>query len=90
MAFAGARGVRAVEVSLDGGKQWVPCELVTDEQPHSWSSWRYSWRNPTRGRHLLMVRATDGTGAPQIAERRGRFPSGATGYHRMRVAVGRP
>lgn len=90
MAFAGARGIHAVEVSLDGGQRWVPCELVTGEQPHTWSLWRYTWHNPTRGRHVLMVRATDGTGALQIAKRRGRFPSGATGYHRMRVSVLRP
>jgi DMSO/TMAO reductase YedYZ molybdopterin-dependent catalytic subunit len=87
MAFAGGRGVRAVEVSLDGGQQWVPCELTTGTQPHTWSLWRYTWRTPTRGRQTLMVRATDGTGALQTAERRGRFPSGATGYHRMPVSV---
>lgn len=90
MAFAGARGVRAVEVSLDGGQHWVACELITGEQPHAWSLWRYTWQSPSRGRHVLMVRATDGTGALQIAERKGRFPSGATGYHRMRVSVLRP
>lgn len=87
MAFAGARGVRGVKVSLDGGKHWVPCELVTGERPHTWSLWRYTWQRPTPGRHDLLVRAVDGTGAPQTATRHGRFPSGASGYHRMRVSV---
>jgi DMSO/TMAO reductase YedYZ molybdopterin-dependent catalytic subunit len=88
MAFAGARGILQVEVSLDAGRHWVPCELITGTQPHVWSLWRYTWRTPTRGRHTLLVRATDGTGAPQIAERSGRWPSGATGYHRLQLQVG--
>ncbi|HEX2092831.1 MAG TPA: molybdopterin-dependent oxidoreductase [Longimicrobiaceae bacterium] len=87
MAFAGARGVRGVEISLDGGEHWVACELVTPARPHVWSLWRYTWPAPTPGRHTLAVRATDGTGAPQIARRQGRWPSGATGYHRSRVEI---
>ncbi|HEX8363057.1 MAG TPA: molybdopterin-dependent oxidoreductase [Longimicrobium sp.] len=87
MAVAGARGVRAVEVSLDGGRNWVPCDLVTGQRPHTWSLWRYTWRRPTPGRHHLLVRAVDGTGALQTATRRGRFPSGASGHHRMTVSV---
>ena len=87
MAYAGARGIRGVEVSLDGGAHWVACELVTGEQPHVWSLWRYVWPNPSPGRHTLVVRAIDGTGDIQTARRKGRFPSGATGYHRMQVTA---
>lgn len=87
MAFAGARGVRGVEVSLDGGAHWERCELVTGERPHVWSLWRYTWLHPSAGRRTLLVRATDGTGAVQTAVRRGRFPSGASGYDRMDVSV---
>lgn len=87
MAFAGARGIRLVEVSLDGGRTWASCELVTGTAPHVWSLWRYTWRAPIAGRHTLVVRATDGAGVPQIAQRHGRYPSGATGYHRMPIEV---
>jgi DMSO/TMAO reductase YedYZ molybdopterin-dependent catalytic subunit len=87
MAYAGARGIRGVEVSLDDGIHWVACELVTGERTHVWSLWRYVWPNPSPGRHALVVRAIDGTGEIQTARRKGRFPSGATGYHRMQVTA---
>jgi DMSO/TMAO reductase YedYZ molybdopterin-dependent catalytic subunit len=87
IAYAGARGVRGVEVSLDGGTRWVRCELITGERPHVWSSWRYVWPNPSPGRHTLVVRAIDGTGEIQTARRKGRFPSGAAGHHRMQVTA---
>lgn len=87
MAYAGARGIRAVEVSLDGGAHWVAGELVTGETPHVWSLWRYVWPDPPAGVHTLVVRAIDGTGETQTARSKGRFPSGATGYHRMRVTA---
>lgn len=87
MAYAGARGIRGVEVSLDGGSHWVACELVSGERPHVWSLWRYVWPTPSPGRHTLVVRAIDGTGEIQTARRKGRFPSGATGYHRTQVTA---
>ncbi len=87
MAFAGARGVQQVEISLDGGERWVQCEMVTPQQPNVWSLWRYTWPTPTAGRHTLVVRATDGTGAPQIARRQGLWHSGATGYHRLPLQI---
>ena len=87
MAYAGARGICGVEVSLDGGRNWVACELITGEQPHVWSLWRYVWPNPSAGRHTLLVRAIDGAGAIQTARQKGRFPSGATGYHRIQATL---
>ena len=35
----------------------------------------------------LVVRATDGAGAPQPAEERGSAPEGASGYHRVTAMV---
>lgn len=87
MAYAGARGIRGVEVSLDGGDHWVACELVTGERPHVWSLWRYVWPDPSPGRHTLAVRAIDGAGELQTARRKGRFPSGAAGHHRVQVTA---
>ena len=87
IAFAGRRGVRRVEISLDSGTGWIPCELVTGERPNVWSLWRYRWANPRPGTYTLRVRAIDGTGEAQTARRHGRFRSGATGHHNMRVRV---
>jgi hypothetical protein len=35
----------------------------------------------------LLSRATDGNGAPQIADTVGIVPQGATGYHRVKAKV---
>jgi len=89
VAFAGERGVSAVEVSLDDGRSWLACELVTPRRAGVWSLWRYRWLAPTPGRATLQVRATDGTGRAQVAQPHDPFPSGATGYDResLRVAA---
>lgn len=80
MAFAGARGIQKVEVSLDEGKHWQACELVRGTQPHVWSLWRYKWLAPSPGKYQVQVRAVDGNGVLQTAQEAGRFPDGASGY----------
>jgi DMSO/TMAO reductase YedYZ molybdopterin-dependent catalytic subunit len=87
IAFAGRRGIRTVEVSLDGGARWVPCELVTPTRPGVWSLWRYEWNEPTEGHTTLEVRATDGNGRIQTAQREDPSPDGASGYDRESVRV---
>lgn len=87
VAYAGHRGIKAVEVSLDDGKHWVPCQLKHADHPDAWSLWRYDWRRPTSGHHELMVRATDGDGHVQTATRHGRSPAGASGYDHLSVGV---
>ena len=82
-------GVRAVEISLDGGTNWVPCRLQHGNRPDAWSLWFYEWRRPLPGHHQLMVRAIDGYGKVQTAKRQGAFPDGATGYDYLDVnAIG--
>ena len=86
-AFAGARGIRSVEVSLDGGKTWRPCRLESPSQRHVWSLWSYYWESPPAGRHHIQVRATDGDGKLQLTERSRSFPDGATGYHTEAIDI---
>jgi len=87
VAYAGHRGVQAVEVSLDGGKHWVQCRLQHADTPDAWSLWRYQWSNPPAGDHKLMVRATDGRGRLQTAKRQGTYPNGASGYDELKLSV---
>ena len=87
IAYAGRRGVRKVEVTLDDGQHWVPCQIMAGPKPDVWSLWRYIWPAPVVGKAQLLVRATDGTGHVQLAERHGIHPSGASGYDRMTVMV---
>ena len=86
IAWAGDRGIQKVEVQVDDG-EWVEAVLRTPPlSPLTWVQWRYDWPM-VPGRYTFRVRATDGTGALQIEERRGVRPDGATGYHQMSVEV---
>ena len=88
VAFAGDRGVSQVEVSADAGITWQAARIGYAANPLTWALWTFEWQRPTPGQHELTVRATDGTGQLQDARDHGPAPSGATGYHRVRVRVG--
>ncbi|GAA0565072.1 sulfite oxidase [Paractinoplanes ferrugineus] len=86
VAWAQRRGIKAVEVSVDGGP-WKPAELLPTPSVDTWVQWRFPWQ-ATAGPHSLSVRATDGTGATQPEARVTPFPNGATGWHTVAVTVG--
>jgi DMSO/TMAO reductase YedYZ molybdopterin-dependent catalytic subunit len=88
VAWAGDRGIRGVEVSLDGGRTWTRAVLRRELAPAAWRQWRLPWRPGPPGRVLLKVRATDGRGALQTAQERPPHPSGSSGYHEVDVVVG--
>jgi DMSO/TMAO reductase YedYZ molybdopterin-dependent catalytic subunit len=85
IAWAGDRGIRTVELQVDGGT-WDAAQLLTPPlSPLTWVLWRYDWP-VVAGRHTFRVRATDGTGALQIEQPAAPHPNGATGYHAVTVA----
>lgn len=86
IAFAGDRGVAAVEVSLDKGKTWHEAELKPPMSVYAWGLWRYTW-TPEPGNHTIHARAIDGTGRVQPAEIKGPLPDGATGHHEVTAKV---
>ena len=87
VAYAGARGIRRVEWSADGGTTWQEAALLPPLGPYTWVFWAARW-TPTRpGAHTLTVRATDGEGALQTAASQPPIPDGATGYHRVPITV---
>ncbi len=79
VAWAPTRGVAKVEVQLDGGA-WQQAELSVPIADTTWVQWR-TMLPVSAGDHQLQVRATDGTGETQTAERTPPAPSGARGYH---------
>lgn len=85
VAWAQHRGIERVEVRVDDGP-WLEAELSPVDTIDTWRQWRVMW-DAMRGEHQLQVRATDGTGETQPAERVPPFPDGATGYHTIRVTV---
>jgi hypothetical protein len=84
-AFAGIRGVSRVELNVDGAG-WQPVQLQESGSDITWRPWRYEWRT-TPGEHVVTVRATDGGGVVQSSESLPPHPSGASGWHTLRLRV---
>jgi DMSO/TMAO reductase YedYZ molybdopterin-dependent catalytic subunit len=89
VAFAGNRGIQAVEWSADGGRSWAAAEMSPPLSPLTWVLWQVSWSPSREGAYSVMVRARDGRGDLQSAERAASYPSGASGYHAVHVNVHR-
>lgn len=87
IAFAGLRGVKAVQVSVDGGKSWQQATLRPADNRYSWTLWGFEW-HADPGEYDVLVRAVDGRGRLQTAKRSQPLPDGATGYQQLRVRVG--
>jgi hypothetical protein len=85
VAWAPARGIAAVQVSVDSGP-WHTARLAAADDTDTWWQWAWTW-DASPGLHQLQVRATDSTGATQTARRAGIFPAGATGRDSVVVTV---
>lgn len=85
VAWAGHRGISAVEVRVDDGA-WRDCELTEPLSQDAWRQFRRTVALPP-GEHTLAVRATDGDGRVQTARSSPPRPDGATGRHRVSVTV---
>lgn len=66
IAFGGDTGVQSVELSVDGGKDWLPTVLGRDEGKYSFRQWQAEV-TPSAGDIALMVRCTNDGGLVQPA-----------------------
>jgi DMSO/TMAO reductase YedYZ molybdopterin-dependent catalytic subunit len=85
VCWAQHRGIRKVEVSIDGG-EWQPATLASTPSIDTWRQWWFKW-DATTGRHQIRARSTDATGQVQIDRRQSVFPRGATGIQEAIVNV---
>ena len=85
VAWAPDRGISKVEVSIDG--VWQEAKLSTPISKATWVQWMLPWAT-TSGRHVIQVRATDGTGAVQEETPSPPAPDGARGWHTVTIDVG--
>lgn len=90
VAFAGDRGIKMVEISLDDGETWQTCEFSKPLSPYTWVLWTRDWTPTEPERINLAVRATDGEGNTQPARITRALPNGAEGWHRITVNVPSP
>jgi Oxidoreductase molybdopterin binding domain/Mo-co oxidoreductase dimerisation domain len=80
IAFAGARRISEVELSMDGGRSWRATELRPEFSPYSWRFWQLTTTMGS-GHYQVSVRARDGQGTTQTAKATATLPNGADGYH---------
>ena len=86
-AWSGWGPVERVEVSVDGGREWVDATLDEPLADYAWRGWQHSW-DARPGEHELCCRATDAAGNVQPLE----APWNLGGYcnnaiQRVRVTV---
>lgn len=77
VSYAGSRGIKAVEVRLDGGP-WIPAEMEDPLSPYSWTRWMIELEAPSSAA-IVEARAQDGNGAWQLDVETPLFPSGVGG-----------
>ena len=69
VAFSGERGVRSVEVSMDGGKRWKKADIYgPDMGKNAWRTFKYAVELEP-GDHRIVSRATDTQGDVQSEHR---------------------
>ena len=64
IAFGGSTGVKAVDISVDGGTSWRPTTLGNDEGKYSFRQWQTEIAPPA-GPVSVMVRCTNSDGLAQ-------------------------
>jgi hypothetical protein len=75
---------------VDDGETWRDADFEPSLSDYAWVIWRLAWPNPMPSKIAVLARSTDGTGAVQIERKKGNQPSGATGYHRIKVTLREP
>jgi len=83
IAFAGARGIRTVQVKINEYK-WIEAKIKEPLSRFTWVLWQVEIEVPP-GESTVTVRAIDGDGNIQSMETSPPHPAGATGYHSKTV-----
>ena len=81
IAWDGGAGIRDVEVSLDEGHSWESATLAPSLGRYSFRAWRYAFTPRTKGRRVVMARASSLQGSTQTLE----LVFNASGYHNNAV-----
>ena len=87
IAFAGDRGISAVDVSTDGGATWKSATLSSPKSDVTWVLWTLDWTPPRSGSFRIVARAVDAAGTPQDSNPAPTFPEGSAGYDSITLLV---
>ena len=87
IAFAGDRGISAVDVSTDGGATWKSATLSSHKSNLTWVLWTLDWTPPRSGSFRIVARAVDAAGTPQDLNPAPPFSEGSAGYDSITLLV---
>jgi DMSO/TMAO reductase YedYZ molybdopterin-dependent catalytic subunit len=65
IAFDGGHGIRQVQFSANGGRDWSSARLGEDLGPFSFRRWHAEWTPTAQGDYRLQVRAVNNAGESQ-------------------------
>ena len=65
IAWTGQGHVTKVDVRIDREGEWQSATLLGEPELGAWRPWRLRWESPSRGRHVIEVRAADSMGQVQ-------------------------
>lgn len=85
VAWAPDLGITKVEVQIGDG-EWQEATLGESLGPDAWVQWLVPWQAEP-GRHVVQVRATDGSGNTQTEQVVPPAPNGASGWHRIGIEI---
>jgi sulfoxide reductase catalytic subunit YedY len=70
VAFDQGKGIKEVQISVDGGKSWSSSTLGKENGKYAYRMWSFEWEAKTKGEFSIMVRAINRIGniQPQIDE----------------------
>jgi len=68
IAWSGLGEITEVALSRDAGATWQRAELQAADGPYAWASWKADLNLEERGEHILLLRASDGSGMQQPLE----------------------
>lgn len=86
-AWAGDYNVSKVEVSIDFGSSWQPCQLNAPANRLAWQQWNANINFPQKGYYEVWARATDENGMSQPMVVPGWNPKGYLNNACHRIAV---
>lgn len=88
VAYAGARGLGSVQVSVDG-KAWESAIHKPAMSKYSWTLWAYKLKTINKDKVSVKVRAIMKNGKPQVKGGwfNRSYPEGADGYHEVNLSI---
>jgi DMSO/TMAO reductase YedYZ molybdopterin-dependent catalytic subunit len=68
IAWDGGYGISRVEISTDGGKNWVEASLGQDLGRFAFRPWGYRFTPPSAGPHKILAKAANRIGQAQVEQ----------------------